>query len=137
MKYLAILALITLGFSACNQPSGTESTHANPPAGTSGTDRPAQPDNTGVNTRDRNANAKTPIDQNENQADIDVTAKIRKQVVDTKMSVDAQNVKIITQDGKVTLRGPVKSADEKKRIEDIAHAVAGADKVDSQLEVAK
>jgi len=44
-------------------------------------------------------------------------------------------VKIITQDGKVTLRGPVKSAEEKKRIEDLATAVAGADNVDSQLEV--
>ncbi len=93
------------------------------------------PDNTGVNERDRSSTAKTPIDQNENQSDIDITAGIRKQVVDTQMSVDAQNVKIITQDGKVTLRGPVANADEKKRIEDIAHKVAGADKVDSQLEV--
>jgi len=92
-------------------------------------------DNTGVNERDRDNAAKTPIDQNENKADIDITANIRKQVVDTKMSVNAQNVKIITQDGRVTLRGPVKSEEEKKQIEDIAHSVAGADKVDSQLEV--
>jgi hypothetical protein len=95
----------------------------------------AHPDNTAVNARDRDANVKTPIDQNENQPDIDVTAKIRQRVVDTKMSVDAQNVKIITQDGKVTLRGPVKTADEKKQIEDIAREVAGASNVDSQLEV--
>ena len=81
------------------------------------------------------ANAKTPIDQNEDQPDIDITAKIRKQVVDTKMSVEAQNVKIITQDGKVTLRGPVKTAEEKKQIEDIARAVAGAGNVESQLEI--
>jgi len=92
-------------------------------------------DNTAVNERDRESAAKTPIDQNENQADIDITANIRKRVVDTKMSVDAQNVKIITQNGQVTLRGPVKTADEKKQIEDIAHDVAGADKVVSQLEV--
>jgi osmotically-inducible protein OsmY len=51
------------------------------------------------------------------------------------MSVNAQNVKIMTQDGKVTLRGPVKSDDEKKKIEDIALAVAGVGKVDNQLEV--
>ena len=63
-------------------------------------------DNTEVNVRDRSEAAKTPIDQNENQKDIDITANIRKRVVDTKMSVNAQNVKIITQDGKVTLRGP-------------------------------
>jgi len=92
-------------------------------------------DNTAVNKRDRASAAKTPIDQNENKKDIDITANIRKRVVDTKMSVNAQNVKIMTQDGKVTLRGPVKSADEKKRIEDIARDVAGKDKVVSQLEV--
>jgi len=80
---------------------------------------------------------KTPLDQNENQADINLTAEIRKRVVDTKMSVNAQNVKIITQDGRVTLRGPVKTADEKKRIEEIARVVAGDGKVDSQLEVEK
>jgi osmotically-inducible protein OsmY len=51
------------------------------------------------------------------------------------MSVNAQNVKIITQDGKVTLRGPVKSPEEKQKIESIASSVAGTDKVDSQLEV--
>src|SRR4026208_2210308 len=65
-------------------------------------DRAAK-DNTVVNERDRSNVVKTPIDQNENQKDIDVTANIRKRVVDTKMSVNAQNIKIITQDGKVTL----------------------------------
>jgi osmotically-inducible protein OsmY len=122
MRYLTIITLIALGVSGCNQP------------GTGSSD--SDPDNTGVNERDRDADTKTPIDQNENQTDIDLTAKIRSQVVDTKdMSVNAQNVKIITQDGTVTLRGPVKSAEEKKKIEDIARAVAGEDKVVSQLEV--
>jgi hypothetical protein len=91
--------------------------------------------NTGVNVRDRDSTAKTPLDQNENKEDIKITADIRKRVVDTKMSVTAQNVKIITQGGKVTLRGPVKTENEKQKIEEIAVAVAGADKVDSQLEV--
>src|SRR6185503_16114914 len=112
--------LIALGVG-CDQPTATNPTNTtNPPA--------VKPDNTGVNVRDRDAQVKTPIDQNENQADIDVTAKIRKQVVDTKMSINAQN-------GQVTLRGPVKSEEEKKRVEEIAHSVAGADKVVSQLEV--
>ena len=88
-----------------------------------------------MNVRDRSDAAKTPIDQNENQADIDVTANIRKRVVDTEMSVNAQNVKIMTQDGKVTLRGPVASADEKSQIEKLAHDVAGAPNVVSELEV--
>lgn len=91
--------------------------------------------NTGVNTRDRDDVTKTPLDQNENEADIRITADIRSRVVDTEMSVDAQNVKIITQDGKVTLRGPVHTAAEKATIEQIANDVAGQGKVDSQLEI--
>ncbi len=116
MKRLALLTLIALGLSGCNKPVGSGSA--------------VKPDNTGVNARDRSETAKTPIDQNENQADIDITANIRKRVVDTKMSINAQNVKIITQSGKVTLRGPVKSLEEKKQIEEIALAVAGAGNVD-------
>ena len=96
---------------------------------------PADRTNTGVNVRDRDSTTKTPLDQNENKADIAITADIRKQVVETTMSVNAQNVKIITQDGKVTLRGPVKTAAEKTRIEEIARAVAGDNNVDNQLEV--
>lgn len=98
---------------------------------TTGTDRT----NTGVNVRDRDNSNKTPIDQNENEADIKITADIRSRVVDTEMSVDAQNVKIITQDGSVTLRGPVHTAAEKATIEQIAADVAGKDNVVSQLEI--
>lgn len=93
------------------------------------------PTNTGVNVRDRDSSAKTSFDQNENQADINVTANIRKRLVDTKMSVNAQNVKIVTQNGKVTLRGPVETDDEKQRIEELATAVAGRGNVENQLEV--
>jgi len=92
-------------------------------------------DNTAVNQRDRSPDAKSPIDQNENQKDVDVTASIRKRVVETEMSTNAKNSKIITQDGKVTLRGPVSSEDEKKQIEQIAVDVAGEGNVDNQLEV--
>jgi len=91
--------------------------------------------NTGLNVRDRDGTEKTPFDQNENATDIDITAQIRSRVVDTQMSVNAQNVKIITQDRKVTLRGPVATAEEKSRIEEIATSVAGAGNVDNQLEV--
>ncbi len=94
-----------------------------------------RPPSVTTNVRDRSEAAKTPIDQNENKTDIDITANVRKRVVDTKMSVNAQNVKIITQDGKVTLRGPVKSEDEKMQIDKIAHEVAGPANVDNQLEV--
>jgi len=124
MRRLAISFSLVMLLNGCSRPAA-------PPTST-----PARPDNTDVNTRDRDSVAKTPIDQNENKADVDITANIRKRVVDTKMSVNAQNVKIITQDGKVTLRGPVASADEKRQVEEIAKSVAGADKVDSQLEIA-
>jgi osmotically-inducible protein OsmY len=117
-------ALLILGLAGCQDRAGSHTAPAS-------TDR----DNTEVNARDRADSAKTPIDQNENQADIDITARIRQRVVDTEMSVNAQNVKIITQNGKVTLRGPVKSAEEKNQIEQFATEVAGTGNVDSQLEV--
>jgi hyperosmotically inducible periplasmic protein len=91
--------------------------------------------NTGVNERDRDSAARTSFDQNENSRDIGITADIRKRVVDTKMSINAQNVKIITQNGKVTLRGPVETEDEKRTVEEFATAVAGSGNVVSQLEV--
>jgi len=98
--------------------------------------KPVAPDNTAVNQRDANSNSKTPIDQKENQADIDTTAKIRQQVLDMKdLSIDARNAKIITADGKVTLRGPVKSEEERKTLERIAVGIAGEGNVDNQLEV--
>jgi hyperosmotically inducible protein len=94
------------------------------------------PDNSAVNQRDRDSEAKTPLDQSNTQADIDITAKIRQRVVDLPgLSVNARNVKIVTADGKVTLRGPVAHADERTAIEKIAKDVAGAEKVESQLEI--
>lgn len=98
------------------------------------------PDNTAANRRDMDssANAKTPFDQSEATDDIETTAKIRQRVVDLpEMSVNARNVKIITIAGKVTLRGPVNSADERDVIDKIAKDVAGEQNVDNQLEVAE
>jgi hyperosmotically inducible periplasmic protein len=98
-------------------------------------DQSADRDNTGVNTRDRNGVLKTPIDQNENRRDVNITADIRKRVVGSEMSLNAHNVKIITQDGLVTLGGPVKNAAEKNTIEAIAKEIAGEGMVVNQLEV--
>jgi hypothetical protein len=95
-----------------------------------------EPDNTAVNKRDRDSSAKTPIDQNENQRDVNITAEIRKAVLAQKdMSINAHNVKIITADGKVTLRGPVNSEEEKKAIDAAAKNVAGKDNVTNEIEV--
>ena len=101
------------------------------------TNEPVDRTNTGVNVRDRDSTAKTPIDQNENTADIKITADIRRAIMDDKsMSVNAQNCKIITdKSGMVTLRGVVNSQAEKDMIESKAKAIAGVTKVDNQLEV--
>jgi osmotically-inducible protein OsmY len=132
MRLYALTILATLGLIAvgCTKvDTGTGPVVANPPAA---------PDNTAVNKRDADMQAtKTPIDQKENQADVKTTAEIRKRIVDTSdLSVNARNAKIITADGKVTLRGPVDSESERELLGKIAVAVAGDGHVDNQLEVA-
>ncbi len=93
-------------------------------------------DNTGINARDRDNKKMTPIDQGNNEVDIQSTAQIRKEVVALdNISATAKNVKIITNNGHVTLRGPVNNADEKKIICDIAVRVASKEHVTDELEV--
>jgi hyperosmotically inducible periplasmic protein len=93
-------------------------------------------DNSGRNARDRDGATKTAADQSENEADRAITQKIRQAITsDDALSTNGQNVKIITSDGKVTLRGPVKSAKEKADIAAKATQIAGVKQVDNQLEV--
>jgi hyperosmotically inducible protein len=97
---------------------------------------PAAPDNSGVNVRDRNPEAMTAGQQSNAKGDVELTRRIRRAVVkDNKLSMMAHNVKIITVNGSVILRGPVKTEKEKAAIARKAQAIAGADKVDNQLEV--
>ena len=78
----------------------------------------------------------TASDQTENEADRNITQQIRQAVVkDDSLSTGAQNVTIVTIDGKVTLRGTVKSASDKQKIADKAHAVSGVKGVDNQIAV--
>jgi hyperosmotically inducible periplasmic protein len=71
-----------------------------------------------------------------NKADRDLTQQIRKAIVsDKSLSTQAHNVKILARDGTVTLKGQVKTDEEKKAIEDKAASVAGAGKVTSELTV--
>jgi hyperosmotically inducible protein len=98
-------------------------------------DAPA-PDNTKINKRDRNKAEPTADQQKESQPDRDTASQIRKAIMDDKsLSTYAHNVKIISQDGTVTLRGPVRSSKEKEIIESKAAQVAGKDHVVSQLEI--
>lgn len=93
-------------------------------------------DNTARNVRDRNSNTLTPFDQSNGQSDVDTSAQIRKEITaDHNLSVNAHNIKIMTVNGRVTLRGAVNTAEEKGRIQEIADRVARPSNVDNQLEV--
>ena len=97
---------------------------------------PRQPDNTGVNKRDRSEDALTALDQGGSESDREISRNIRKGIMSKdELSTTAKNIKVITRDGKVTLRGPVKSEAEQKAIADVAKGVAGVSSVDNQLEV--
>ena len=94
-------------------------------------------DNSGKNVRDRNDATKTSGDQSESEADRTISKNIRQAVTaDDSISTNGKNVKIITVDGTVTLRGPVKSENEKTNIGAKAQQVAGVKRVDNQLEIA-
>jgi hypothetical protein len=103
--------------------------------GKEGTTTGPAPDNSGINVRDRAPDAKTAGAAGQTKSDVQLAADIRKGIMDTKMSMNAQNSKIVVQSGKVTLRGPVKTQEEKDAIGRIAIDVAGAANVDNQLEV--
>jgi hyperosmotically inducible protein len=94
------------------------------------------PDNTKMNSRDRNPAEPTADQQKENRPDREITRDIRRSIVqDKSLSTYAHNVKIISQHGMVTLKGPVRSDDEKSAIEAKASEIVGKDKVTNQLEV--
>ena len=97
----------------------------------------ADADNSRKNVRDRDDATLTSGDQGNTAADRDITQKVRKTLVSgtNDYSMTAKNIKIITANGKVTLRGPVKSEAENTGIVTIARNVAGEGNVDDQLEV--
>jgi osmotically-inducible protein OsmY len=98
----------------------------------------AQPDNTAINQRDQSPSAVLPTDQGNSQQDIELSAEIRQRILRNKeLSVDARNVKVITRDGNVTLRGPVASSAERDLVQRIARDVAGPDHVSDLLEITK
>jgi hyperosmotically inducible periplasmic protein len=95
-------------------------------------------DNSAKNARDRDDQSVTSGDQGGSAADRELTANIRKAIVgDDSLSMNAHNVKIITKDGVVTLRGPVETAGEKTSVAVKAQKVAGVKRVDNQLEIEK
>lgn len=126
-KYF-LMMMLSLTLIACD----TQDKPNNPPP--SGQDN----DNTGKNVRDRDSTTKTPLDQSETEADRTITQKIRQAIMsDSNLSTNAKNVKIITINGVVTLRGPVANSQEKDAIAQKVKGVQGIVKVDNQLEVTR
>ncbi len=94
------------------------------------------PDNSAINARDTKGGPLTPENQSEKAEDRELTRKIRQAVVDEKdLSITAKNIKIITVNGVVTLRGPVNTAQERDQIVARALALAGNGNVNNLLEV--
>ncbi|NYE30051.1 osmotically-inducible protein OsmY [Rhodanobacter sp. K2T2] len=96
----------------------------------------APANDTAVNKRDRSSQTMKPTDQPEDKADIKLAAAVRRSIYkDKSLSTSAHNVKLVAAQGVVTLRGPVKNADEKAKVEADAKAVSGVSSVDNQLDV--
>jgi osmotically-inducible protein OsmY len=122
MKVLAALILL----SAACVPGGAQTKDPNVP-----------PDNSKVNQRDRNSTAATADRQKPNKADRTLAQEIRKAIVaDKNLSTYAHNVKVIVQNGTVTLKGPVRSEQERQAVLAKARAVAGDAKVVDELSIA-
>ena len=129
MKKFAMVLVSALLIVGCSK-SPSETDQASRPAA-------VEADNSGRNVRDRDNATKTTGDQSENEQDRTITQNVRKAVSsDDTLSTGAKNVKIITSDGTVTLRGPVKNQKEKAEIEAKAKQIAGVKNVDNQLEIA-
>jgi osmotically-inducible protein OsmY len=99
-------------------------------------DEKAKADNTAINERDRSGETQTSGDQSNSTADLNVTQAIRRALMkDGELSTNAKNIKVITANGQVTLRGPVNSPQEKTKINQIARSAAGDAQIVDQLEV--
>ena len=94
-------------------------------------------DNTKVNKRDKDGNELTADNQSQSKSDVDISAKIRQMIVkEDTLSTNAHNIKIITVNGMVTLKGPVKSDAEKTAVEQHAIHIVGEKNVKSEIEIA-
>ena len=124
MSVLILMAfMVTTGFMTRSQAQSTE------PQATS-------PDNTKMNAQDRDKASPTADQQKDNRSDREITQQIRQSLMNDKsLSTYGHNVKVVTQNGQVTLKGPVRSDEEKKTIESKAIEVAGENKVTSELNI--
>lgn len=131
MKRFILASMLIFAVSACNSANTTQKPQAETvrkpelPAGQNMTSdeghRASAPDQ--------------PVEQPKNPTDEEISEKIRKQMMDSKMAENLANVKLSTRDGKVKLTGVVKTIEEKEAAEKMARSTAGDDNVWSELEV--
>ena len=96
------------------------------------------PDNSAKNQRDRSGETATSGDQANSSGDLKITQAIRQALVkDGELSTNAKNIKVITANGQVTLRGPVNNAQEKAKVDQIARSAGGGAKIVDELDVKK
>ena len=99
-------------------------------------DKKTNADNTATNERDRSGETQTSGDQSNSSSDLKITQAIRQALMkDGDLSMTAKNIKIVTANGQVTLRGPVKNAQEKSKIDQLARSAAGGATIENQLDV--
>lgn len=123
--------VVAMGLLACVSAQAAEQVAVDPAKAPELT----TPDNTRVNKRDRDEKTLTPLDQSNSEEDRSITQAIRKSIMQQGLSVNAKNIKIITRNGEVTLRGPVNNAAEVEKIVEVAKAVQGIKSLNNQLEV--
>jgi hyperosmotically inducible periplasmic protein len=127
-KRVAVSVLIMMAFMVAGSMTRSQAQTADQ-QGTS-------PDNTKMNAQDRHKASPTADQQKDNRSDREITQQIRQSLVkDKSLSSYGHNVKVITQNGQVTLKGPVRSDDEKEAIEAKATEVVGENKVTSELNI--
>jgi hyperosmotically inducible protein len=120
------LSWILIGILACSMSLAAQAPKAQTPP----------PDNTKTNKVDRDQGKATAGQQKENRSDLEITQKIRRAITSDKaLSTYAKNIKIITQNGDVTLRGPVRSEEDKRALETKASEVVGGSHVKNEIQV--
>jgi hypothetical protein len=131
---LTTVAMLSISIPAAHAADATNPVQNKPAAGVTTT----APDNSAANTKQNSETGISAQEASNAESDVKLTAKIRQALVkDKKLSTYAHNVKIITENGQVVLKGPVKSDAEKLEVENKAGRIAGVDRVRSELEVAK
>jgi osmotically-inducible protein OsmY len=137
MKSSMWLLAAGIALAACSDRDGlTRRTQGGEPERMAAVEQAPSADDTARNARDRSGETLTPVDQSNAEVDLEITRRIRDALTSSdSLSVSAQNAKVITRDGMVTLRGPVESEEERSAIASIAQGTPGVRGVDDQLEI--